>query len=166
MAQELTQERLKEVLHYDPETGIFTWLKSRRCPVKSGGVAGTTNAKGYRQIMVDYRMYLAHRIAYLYIYGEMPDGMLDHHDQDKSNNRILNLRPATRGQNMLNVGVRADNTSGHVGVSWFKERQKWVATITVDKRLHHLGYFDNLEDAVAARKAGEITLGVSEFCPQ
>ena len=160
-----TQERLKELMHYDPETGVFT-RRIDRGNTRAGTVAGTTTSKGYGYVGVDGAQYMSHRLAYLYVYGEMPAGMLDHHDQDKGNNRISNLRPATATQNKLNTGVRAHNTSGYTGVSWRKETQKWLVQITVNRKTHNLGHFTSLEDAVAARKAAEVTLGVSEFCPQ
>lgn len=166
MAQELTQERLKEVLHYAPETGVFTWKAQTSNRIRVGDVAGCTTHYGYRSIRVDGSRHRAHRLAYLYVHGEHPDGMLDHHDQDKGNNRISNLRPATKSQNALNTGLQANNTSGHKGVVWHKRDGKWLARITINKKHHHLGLFANVEEAVAARKAAEVTLGVSEFCPQ
>ena len=166
MAQAPTQERLKELLHYDPETGVFTWRNTGRGRSNANGVAGTTNAKGYRYICVDSSTHRAHRLAYLYVHGEMPDGLLDHKDQDPGNNRIANLRPATKSQNGLNRGPQTNNISGHTGVHWDKGSQKWKAYIYIDGKHRHLGLFTNILDAVAARKEAEIALGVSEFCPQ
>lgn len=165
MAQELTQERLKELLHYDPETGVFTWKVARR-GTSAGTLAGCTMPRGYRVIMIDGALCYAHRLAYLYVYGETPEGMLDHRDQDKGNNRFSNLRVTTDSQNKLNTGPRATNTSGFKGVYWNKRVRKWAAEIKIDHKKHFLGYFDNILDAVAARKEAEIALGVSEFCPQ
>ena len=165
MAQELTQERLKELLHYDPETGVFTWKVQTSNRVHVGDAAGATEPNGYRRIRVDSGNYRAHRLAWLYVHGKFPEGKLDHHDRDKRNNRISNLRPATDSQNGLNKGLQTNNTSGYVGVSWDKQRQKWAAFLTLAKKVY-LGRFTNILDAIAARKAAEITFGVSEFCPQ
>ena len=121
---------------------------------------------GDRAVSVDDTSYLAHRLAYLYVYGEMPEGKLDHKDQDKTNNAISNLRPATNSQNGLNRGLPANNKSGHKGVHWSQNAQKWVAYIKIDRKRRHLGCFDNIEDAISARKAAEESLGISEFCPQ
>ena len=162
MAHELTQERLKELLHYDPETGVFTWVKSRK-RTKAGDVAGYT-CSGYTRIQVDYVTYRAHRLAYLYIHGHMPDVKIDHKDRDPSNNRISNLRPATNSQNSLNARVRSNNTSGYKGVHRHGPTGKWLASIGIDQKRHHLGLFDNILDAVSARKTAEETFGVSEFC--
>lgn len=166
MARDITQERLKELLHYDPETGVFTRLVQTSNCVRVGDVAGSAHNRGYLTIWMGGGPNLAHRLAWLYVHGEMPEGKLDHHDRDRSNNRIANLRPATNSQNGLNRGILANNTSGHKGVSWDKYAQKWHARISVDGNTYSLGLFTDLEDAVAARKAGEVTLGVSEFCPQ
>ena len=165
MAQELTQERLKEVLHYDPETGVFTWKVATNNRVNIGDVASTEDS-GYRRIQVDGSKHFAHRLAWLYVFGEIPEGKIDHHDRNPSNNRIANLRPATSSQNGLNRRRHSNNTSGYVGVTWNKKAQKWQAQIKVGLQYHCLGCFNDILDAVAARKAAEITLGVSEFCPQ
>ena len=166
MAQELTQEYLKKLLHYDPETGVFTRLVRTSNCVNVGDVAGSTTTEGYLTIWMCGRQNLAHRLAWLYVYGKMPEWKLDHRDRDKSNNRISNLRPATNSQNGLNAGLRADNTSGHKGVSWNNQRQKWQARIMVDSKVHNLALRTNIEDAIAARKEAEIALGISDFCPQ
>lgn len=81
------------------------------------------------QICLDNRLYLAHRLGYLYVHGEFPSEKLDHIDRDKTNNRVQNLRPATHKQNSENKGIQANNTSGYKGVSWSKQRSKWVAVI-------------------------------------
>lgn len=162
MAQELTQARLKELLHYEPETGVFTWLQARK-RTKAGDVAGYIDG-GYHRIQVDYTTYRAHRLAYLYVHGEMPPGKIDHKDRNPRNNRIDNLRPATNSQNSLNAGLRSNNTSGYKGVHLHTPTQKWLASIVIDQKRYHLGLFNNILDAVAARKAAEEAFGVSEFC--
>ena len=99
--EELTQARLKELLYYDQKTGIFTWKESRRC-VKKDDVSGTLDSKGYVIIMVDRIRYKAHRLAWFYIYGVWPKNDIDHINTIRHHNFIVNLREATRGENLQN----------------------------------------------------------------
>lgn len=151
MKPELTQARLKELLHYDPETGHFMWRVSRGRSA-TGSRAGTPNRAGYTQIRIDGGFHRAHRLAFLYITGEIPP-MIDHINRVKDDNRWANLRPATRQENAGNVGLQSNNTSGHRGVAWDKCRGKWMAHGTRDGRMKHLGYFISLEEAAAAARA-------------
>lgn len=148
-ASSLTAERLRELLHYEPETGIF------RGRVTSGGrlagdVAGYCSHSGYVEIRVDRRPYYAHRLAWLYVYGIWPSGGIDHRNQIKHDNRIDNLREATGSQNGANTGKRIDNTSGFKGVSWSKQSRRWQAHIRSHGRSKYLGLFDTPEEAHAA----------------
>lgn len=152
---ELTAEQLREILHYDPDTGVFTRRVSTARNVKAGDVAGYSNGDGYRYISVQNRLYKAHRLAWLYHYGNWPKDQIDHINRNRSDNRISNLRDVTNKQNHQNRSKSSNNTSGHPGVSWHKQKSKWVARITHNQKLIHLGYFSILEDAVAARKAAE-----------
>lgn len=152
---ELTAEYLRSVLHYDQETGIFTRKVSTSNSVKAGDVAGCPGGDGYLQITVCSRKYQAHRLAWLYIHGSWPKDQLDHVNRVRTDNRISNLREVTNKQNMQNAGKRSDNTSGHPGVSWHKQRSKWRAQIEHNQKRIHLGYFTDIEDAIAARKAAE-----------
>lgn len=151
----LTQSDLKELLHYCPETGEFTWLVSTGPRAQAGSVAGTLS-HGYQQIQIQGTLYRAHRLAWLYTHGEFPPEGLDHKNRVKTDNRICNLRPATDAENQQNLSMRSDNTSGHVGVSWNNPRQKWLAQIRINCKKIHLGRFTNIEDAIAARKAAEL----------
>ena len=146
----ITQERLKELLHYDPETGIFTRKIAASNRVRVGDVAGTLSGGGYVYVCVDGHSYRAHRLAWLYTYGTFPSDKLDHEDRDRSNNRISNLRPATQKQNCENVGLQVNNTSGFRGVSWNKAASKWSAAIKHNYRRIHLGLFNTAEEASAA----------------
>jgi hypothetical protein len=101
----LTQNRLKQLLDYQPETGQFTWRVARAGLAKAGSVAGATKTQGYRQIMVDGTMYLAHRLAWLYVHGHFPVKMLDHVNRQSWDNRIANLREATHKQNRENLNM-------------------------------------------------------------
>ena len=152
---ELTAEYLRSVLHYEPEIGIFTWKVSTSRRVKVGGVAGCQSGHGYLRIAVQSRLYKAHRLAWLYVYGAWPKDQLDHINRNRSDNRISNLRGVTNKQNLQNASKYSHNTSGHTGVCWHKQCSKWVAQIAHNRKHLSLGLFTNIEEAVAARKAAE-----------
>jgi len=139
---QLTQARLKEVLHYCQETGVFTWLST-------GKTAGNISPKGYQRIGINKRTYLAHRLAWLYVHGDFPCA-IDHINRNKLDNRMCNLRQATQAENMLNISMNRRNTSGSTGVSWSKVANKWHAYISLNKRRLYLGLYEKLEDAKAA----------------
>ena len=154
---ELTAEYLRSVLHYDPETGTFTWKVSTGPRVRPGEVAGVApNNKGYFHIQIHNRTYKLHRLAWLYVYGEWPKLDTDHINRDRADNRIANLRDISHKQNGQNRKSSRNNTSGHAGVSWYKQTSKWKAKICHNYRSISLGYFATIEEAVAARKAGEL----------
>lgn len=153
--QEITAEYLRSILHYESETGIFTWKVSTSRNVKAGDVAGSQNGDGYMQIRVCSRSYLAHRLAWLYEHGEWPKDQIDHINRDRSDNRIENLREVTNKQNHQNRSKPSNNTSGHPGVSWDKRASKWRARIEHNQKQIHLGLFTDLEEALSARKAAE-----------
>jgi len=152
---ELTAEYLRSILHYDQETGIFTWKVSPSTKVKVGDVAGSPDGHGYLQIGIQSRPHKAHRLAWLYVYGSWPKDQIDHINRKRSDNRIYNLREVTNKQNGQNAGKYSHNTSGHPGVSWHKRDSRWVAQIMHNQKQIHLGYFASLEEAIAARKAAE-----------
>ena len=154
-AQELTAEYLRSILHYDPESGIFTRKVSTSSRAKVGDVAGCPDGGGYLQIRIQSRLYLAHRLAWLHTYGVWPKDQIDHINRNRSDNRIYNLREVTNKQNLQNAGKYSHNTSGHPGVYWHKQRSKWQVKIRHNQKLIHLGYFSILEEAIAARKAAE-----------
>ena len=151
-------EELKEFLHYNPDTGIFTWKKQIVTNIKVGQKAGAKQSKGYIQIRFKGGNYLTHRLAYYMYHGVDPlEKFIDHIDGDKTNNKIKNLRIANNSQNLMNrVSLAINNTSGATGVVWNKRRKKWTARITIDRFQKHLGIFANKEDAIKARKEGEI----------
>lgn len=153
----ITQQRLKELFYYDTLTGQFTRRISvgRHDCYRAGEIAGTKTARGYIIIGADKQRYAAHRLAWLYVYGVWPDNDIDHINQNKSDNRITNLRVVSRSKNMHNVSLHKHNSSGYKGVSWHKPRQKWRAYIFLDYKQLHIGLFDKIEDAVAARKRAE-----------
>lgn len=150
----LTQERLKQLLHYDPETGVFTRLVSVKGFKAAKGVSpGWVSVGGYLCVCVDGRQYLAHRLAWLYTYGEMPKSVIDHIDRVKTNNAITNLRLASKQLNALNINLQANNTSGVTGVC--RHQGKWMARIKINGVDRYLGRFDTIEDAAKARKNAE-----------
>ncbi|HTV32739.1 MAG TPA: HNH endonuclease, partial [Methylocella sp.] len=146
----VTLERLKAVLDYEPETGLFRWKRSKT-NTKCGQIAGSKSGCGYIYIEIDGIAYLAHRLAWLYMTGEWPSE-LDHIDLDKTNNTISNLRVADRSQNCCNKKIRADNKSGVPGVNYHTRLKKWVARIAVRGKRYSLGCFESLEEAAAARE--------------
>lgn len=150
MREMITVERLREVLRYAPGAGEFRWRVSPSRGVMAGAVAGTTCWRGYRHIKISGRLYLAHRLAWLWAHGEWPDGDIDHIDGDRANNRLSNLRIATRSQNLANTRRHRDNASGFKGVTWVPRVQKWMAQIRVGGRTKYLGYFATPEEAHAA----------------
>lgn len=141
MREELTQERLRELLHYDPETGVFTWNKRVGQRVLGGARAGSVGSHGYLLIQVKGISYRAHRLAFLYMLGKPPDGEVDHINGERLDNRWTNLREASRSENQRNTGPRHDNTSGYKGVGFHKGREMFQAQIKIDGRNIHLGYF-------------------------
>lgn len=154
MTSKLTQSRLMQLLNYDPATGVFSW-KIKSGGKKAGSVAGTAHCKGYITIRVDYKYYLAHRLAFLYMKGEMPE-FVDHKNGVRNDNRWSNLRPATATENMQNMGVRKDNTSGHSGVYWNRALGKWHVRFKVNKKQCNFGYYENLSDAVIAASEARV----------
>ena len=146
----ITQNRLKELLLYRPETGVFTWVRPQSNRVKLGAAAHSVGSGGYLRLGVDGERYLAHRLAWLYVYGQMPDSEIDHINQNKTDNRIVNLRLATRRENAQNVKTRATNKSGAKGVSWDVDRKKWRAQINIDGKRKYLGLFSTVQDAAEA----------------
>ena len=150
----LTQERLKELLHYDDATGLFTWRVVNNNRVRVGAVAGSVTGYGYIQIQIDGHRYQSHRLAWLYVHGEIPPDQIDHIDHCKNNNRIENLRLATGCQNQMNRRVSVKNTSGYKGVHFDKNTCKWMASARANGgRRHYLGLFDTAEQASEAYQA-------------
>jgi HNH endonuclease len=158
---DLTADYVRSILDYDPETGLMVW-KIKPNSARAGTIAGTVTDKGYRSIYINDKKYLAHRLIWLMQTGEWPPREIDHKDRNGPKrdygNRWTNLRLATRSQNAQNQKMRSDNTSGHVGVYWGSELNKWVAHITFEGKEIPLGYYLNFEDAVAVRQNAEKTL--------
>lgn len=152
---ELTAERLREVLDYDFETGIFRWRGCNPRGRPAGRVAGCVNNQGYIVIGVDYVMYQASRLAWLYVTGEWPKEMVDHKDLDPLHNWFSNLREASNSQNQMNKRRTRENQSGYKGV-WF-HAGRYTAAITTDGKPKHLGRFKTPEAAHAAYAAASLS---------
>ncbi len=141
----ITQERLRELVHYCPDTGIFTHLQSKGRK-KAGMRAGWLRNDGYIETEVDGKGYKSHRLAWLYIYGNWPAYHIDHIDGDRSNNRLSNLRDVNRFFNSQNQRLpHKINKSGFLGVH--KNGCKFRAQIRVNGKNKHLGLFDDAESA-------------------
>lgn len=162
----LTQKRLKELLHYNPITGEFTWINSQSHSVKNGRTAGCKQSEGYLQICVDRTTYLAHRLVWLYEFGVWPTLEIDHKDRNRTNNSFSNLRPATSSQNKANSAMHKDNASGYKGVHRSKKTGKWISSICVMGVRMNLGeyldpYTAHVEYNKASRKHfGEFSIAV------
>lgn len=143
---ELTAKRLKELLNYNPENGIFTWAISRR-KCRKDSVAGCVMQNGYVVIRVDDRLYLAHRLAWLHTHGRWPVEQLDHIDRNRANNALHNLREVTNAENAQNQRPRK-NKSGFSGVR--RENSKWLAEIKINYKPVRIGLFETPEEAHTA----------------
>lgn len=134
-------ERLREVLHYDPETGVWTWLKTLSRRKFAGLRAGSVRPDGYRTICVDGRTYYSQRLAWFYMLGEWPEGDIDHKNVTPGDDRWSNLRVADHSKNGANVRLSGANTSGFKGVWWHKQRGYWCAEITMrGKKVRFSGF--------------------------
>lgn len=161
-----TLEQLRDVLSYDPDSGVFRWRVRRHGYggyVEIGDVAGTLKpgkGGGYILIVVDQQNYRAHRLAWWFMTGKPAPQRIDveHENRDRADNRWKNLRLATRSQNNANTGLRCTNTTGVKGVHRVSSGygKPWFARITVHGKRLHLGCFDTIEEAAAARRKAEI----------
>lgn len=145
----LTSARVREALHYDPETGFFTWLVDRG-RARAGARAVSVYSKGYPGIGLDGERHAAHRVAWLYVTGSWPERQIDHIDGAKNNNAWRNLRSATHAQNKQNVGKPSTNTTGFKGVCRSQNRKRFYAYIRSNGAHLYLGAFDTPEEAHAA----------------
>lgn len=165
----VTQALLKELLHYDPKTGHFTWRDRDRSRFKSDGEhrrwntryawtrAGTLTTKGsgyrLRKLMINKRLFTEHRLAFLYMKGRWPKNQIDHDNRDGTDNRWVNLVETDPLGNQKNRSKNINNTSGHTGVYWIGRRSKWMARVCVDGKSIYLGYYEDI--AVAIQRVAE-----------
>lgn len=155
MKPNITQSRLKELLHYDPETGKFKRL-TKWGKQQIGDEPGCKSKFGYRYIGVDGKGYTAYRLAWLYVYGDFPSGDIDHINRNPTDDRIANLRSVSHSENLHNT-LHRNPKSGHKGVYRTKEN-KWQARIRVNYKLHHLGTFASMEEAANAYRLAKQNL--------
>ena len=170
-------EVLRQLLRYEPETGKLFWLtrgpewfeggrwtaadQAARFNTRYAGREAFTaiDGKGYLCGSVLNRLYRAHQVAVAIASGEWPSEEVDHINGDRTDNRQCNLRAVSRGENMKNICLRSDNTSGCVGVSWHKDRKRWRAYIATPAGVVHIGYFDSLAEAASARAHMQARVG-------
>lgn len=148
MSVDLSQNKLKDLLEYNPETGLFTWLKDRNWKARRGDPAGSVNNYGYIQIGILGWNYLAHRLAILYMTGELPSIDVDHINRVKADNRFCNLRVVNRSVNISNAGPKKSNKLGARGV--FRHQGKYRSRIHVYGKVIDLGMFETIAEASAA----------------
>lgn len=160
----VTQDELKKLIHYDKYTGIFTWLCDRYRNKIKGKIAGAVithphTGKTYRHIEINGKPYRAHRLAWLYMTGELPEHDIDHIDGQGDNNSWNNLRKANKYINARNCRLRKDNKYGVCGIYFDRRRNKWLSYITFYKKRIHLGYYTDFYEAVNVRRLAEIKYG-------
>ena len=163
-------EYLKNRLDYNSETGVFKWkFKNVNQPddkifnkLFGGKIIFSKNHNGYLQIKIDKKSFLIHRIAYLFMTGEWPNGQIDHINGDRVDNRWDNLRVVNNEENQKNQKIYSNNTSGVIGVSWCETKNKWKVQISGNKKRIYLGLFKNFNEAVRARKNAEVIYGYHE----
>lgn len=147
--RKLTRETLQKYLVYFPESGLFVRRVDSR-KARAGDIAGYIDPAGYCYIRICSIKYAAHQLAWLYTHGEYLIDELDHINGVKHDNRISNLRPANRSQNMANQGIAGHNTSGFKGVCYDKANDKWMAYIVQNRKFKNLGRYDTAEKAALA----------------
>ena len=158
----LTQSKLKELLYYDPETGIFIWLFANSKRIKAGDIAGCLRKDGYVVIRINKRDYKAHRLAWLYMTGELPELQTDHTNHIRDDNKWENLRESTHQENGKNRSMYKNNTSDVTGVGWDKRENKWRSRIHVNDKSKFIGYFSDKFEAICARKSADNKYGFHE----
>lgn len=145
----VTHERLREVLHYDPLTGLFTWKMQLGNRISVGSTAGSP-IDGYIRIAIDGKVYRAHRLAWFYMTGVWPLALIDHKDTNRSNNVWENLREATRPQNNQNRAVHKNSLTGVKGVGFIESSGRYSANIKHNKIHYYLGTFATMSEATEA----------------
>ena len=166
--ENLNQDLLRQFLHYDPQTGVFTWITYRNARIEYGTTAGCVGKTGYRRIRILGKPYRASRLAFLYMIGEWPTQEVDHINRNRDDNRWDNLRDVSRSENQKNKSriprptatgsLHTMRRSGGMGVSWHSKSRKWRASINIDSKKKWIGEFNEQIDAIKARLNKEIEL--------
>lgn len=164
-----------EMVDYNPDTGLMVWRAkdehsreaARWNSRYAGKECGTLDDKGYQRLLVrrdDGTAFKirAHRLAWLISYGTLPKGEIDHINQDKTDNRLSNLRDVPKSLNQRNGTRKSNNTSGVAGVTWHKQRGKWCAQANIDGKHHHLGLFEEIAAAETAVRKFRAIHGFTE----
>lgn len=154
----LTQERVRELFDYR-EDGELIRRVTRSHNARAGEPAGSMTDRGYKAIHIDNGRYWLHRVIFLWHYGYLPENCVDHIDQNNSNNRIENLREASKSCNGRNSKLRVDSVSFVTGVTWSKRYNRWDSRIKLITGVKYLGRFDDIVEAAAYRLAAEQCLG-------
>jgi hypothetical protein len=152
--RKLSFDELRASLEYDADTGIFRRKVTVASNARAGGVAGYRKPDGYWLISIDHRRFYAHRLAWFYVHGEWPAGMIDHINGDPGDNRIANLREATHAENGRNARRATRNKSGFKGVFFSKQGGSWQAALRLNGRTIYLGRYSTAEAAHAAYLEG------------
>lgn len=158
MPSDLSIEDLKRILHYDPETGDFTYLVDRG-GIKAGAIAKAVDKDGYLQVKIFGVSYRQHRLAWFYMTGQWPEEQIDHEFGNRQDNRFAKLRLASNTMNARNQKKRSTNRSGVTGVCWHVRYLRWVSHIRVDGVQKFLGAFDDIFSAAASRRSAELKYG-------
>lgn len=153
-ADDLSAEVVRSVLDYEPETGMLRWKRRLSSRTQVGAPAGT-RCNGYSKLALFGRQYYAHRLAWLHVYGAWPEGILDHINRNRSDNRISNLRDVGHAENGQNRAEQKNNTSGFKGVTWCEGRMVWRSDISIAGRQKFLGHFKDAAQAAYARAEAE-----------
>ena len=164
---DLTAQRLRELLYYNPETGRFTWRVSRRGSAARAGqeVLERVNDNGYALVGVDRCSHRAHRLVWLHVHGVWPVKFIDHINGVRTDNRLANLREATNAENLQNLRYAKSHSShGFLGVTYSKTNSRWIGQITRDGQHFYLGSFKTVEEARAAYIGAKKVLHA--FAPQ
>lgn len=157
----ITQSDLKEIFDYDTETGLFKW-KAPGPGRRKTSIAGNLHPSGYIILFILGQKYLAHRMAWLYETGNLPEEDIDHINHIRNDNKWANLREATRSENCRNASLSKLNKSGVTGVFFRKLDKRWAASICVRGKQTYLGQFIDFDDAVDARRSAEVKYGFHE----
>lgn len=157
----INQNQLHKILDYEPDTGLFKWKIRIANRIQKESFAGTLKGNGYLYIAINQKQYLAHRLAWLYVYGYFPEYGVDHINRIPTDNRICNLREVSQICNLRNTGNYSNNKSGVKGVGFDKQTSKWLSRITINQKTIKIGRYSNFDDAVCARLIVEQCLGWS-----
>jgi len=150
-------EKTIDTVVYDPDTGFFEWKKNKKIHY-SPVVCRPTTSDGYLYLFMDNMVYLAHRVAYVYMTGEQPDE-IDHINHIRTDNRWCNLRSVSKLENQKNRTIQKNNTSGVVGLVWNKKDSAWLVRIKANHKNIYIGHFKDKFEAICARKSAEFRYG-------